>query len=97
MKKGGGAGNLKKSLKKPVKQSSRREEMHELFQSDMSDRKQARGFTKGTGNSLKKKHKSSFKSQSRYAVVFVSLPLGIDPSFVKLNFLNELSTTIIMI
>ncbi|XP_078166668.1 DEA(D/H)-box RNA helicase family protein isoform X1 [Carex rostrata] len=66
MKKGGGAGNLKKSLKKPVKQSSRREEMHELFQSDMSDRKQARGFTKGTGNSLKKKHKSSFKSQSRY-------------------------------
>ncbi|KAJ4758711.1 ATP-dependent RNA helicase DRS1 [Rhynchospora pubera] len=65
MKKGGGAGNLKKSLKKTIKQPSRREEMHELFQGDMSESKQARGFKKGTGNSLKRK-KSSFKSQSRY-------------------------------
>jgi ATP-dependent RNA helicase DDX27 len=71
----GGAGDIKKSLKKSIKQPSRREEMHELFQGEMSESKQARGFRKGTGDSLKKKQKSSFKSKSRY-VIFCVLPMG---------------------
>jgi hypothetical protein len=80
MKKGGGAGGMKKSIKK----SSRREEMHELFQGDMSESKQAQGFRKGTGNSLKNKQTSFFKSKSRYVVFFVFCPWVFDLPFTKL-------------
>ena len=51
----------KKSKPPPERTQSRTEEMRELFQSDMSERKQKRGS--GTRN---RKSKNSFKSKSRY-------------------------------
>lgn len=53
--------NSKKSNHAPRKTSSRTEEMRELFQTDMKDKKPKR---KGVGGG--KKSKSSFKSKSRY-------------------------------
>ncbi|KAI5590092.1 hypothetical protein POPTR_005G241300v4 [Populus trichocarpa] len=52
----------KKSKQPPERTQSRTEEMQELFQSDMSEKKQKRRSS-GTGN---KKSKNSFKSKSRY-------------------------------
>ena len=49
----------KKSKQPTERTQSRTEEMHELFQSDMNERKQKRN----TGN---RKSKNSFKSKSRY-------------------------------
>lgn len=55
----------RKKLSSEGKQS-KKEEMLELFQNDMSERKQAH-TTKKSGNVLaKRKSKSSFKSKSRY-------------------------------
>ncbi|CAN1240518.1 DEAD-box ATP-dependent RNA helicase 28 [Linum grandiflorum] len=53
--------------KRPAGQrnQSRTEEMKDLFQTDMSDRKVKKGGSSG----LTKKSKSSFKSKSRYALV----------------------------
>lgn len=70
--------------------------MHELFQGDMSESKQARGFKKGTGNSLKKKQKSSFNSKSRYVVVSVFCPWVLILLFTKLSFINELGSDILL-
>jgi len=50
-----------KSKRPTQKTQSRTEEMQELFQSDMSERKQKRNVAAG-----KKKSKKSFKSKSRY-------------------------------
>ncbi|XP_009413015.2 DEAD-box ATP-dependent RNA helicase 28 [Musa acuminata AAA Group] len=62
--------NLKKTIKyknKPVqKDQTRKEEMLELFQNDMSDKKQARIGKKSSNVSGQRKSKSSFKSKSRY-------------------------------
>ncbi|CAL9109276.1 unnamed protein product, partial [Musa textilis] len=62
--------NLKKTIKnknKPVqKDQTRKEEMLELFQNDMSDKKQARIGKKSSNVSGRRKSKSSFKSKSRY-------------------------------
>ncbi|KAJ6931560.1 hypothetical protein NC652_014914 [Populus alba x Populus x berolinensis] len=52
----------KKSKQPPERTQSRTEEMQELFQSDMSEKKQKRRSS-GTGN---RKSKNSFKSKSRY-------------------------------
>lgn len=52
----------KKSNRLPQRTQSRTDEMHDLFQSDMSQGKQNRKNS-GTG---KKKSKNSFKSKSRY-------------------------------
>lgn len=52
----------KKSKRSSQKTQSRTEEMRELFESDMSERKQKRN-TAGAGM---KKSKHSFKSKSRY-------------------------------
>lgn len=57
----------RKSNHSSQKTTSRTEEMRELFQSDISDKKQRRGV--GTG----KKSKSSFKSKSRYVVIHICL------------------------
>lgn len=51
----------KKSEGPSQKSQSRTDEMRELFQSDMSERKQKRSIHGG-----KKKSKNSFKSKSRY-------------------------------
>jgi hypothetical protein len=51
----------KKSVRPTQKTQSRTEEMQELFQSDMSEKKQKRNVAAG-----KKKSKKSFKSKSRY-------------------------------
>ncbi|KAJ6736406.1 hypothetical protein OIU85_018590 [Salix viminalis] len=51
----------KKSKQPPERTQSRTEEMQELFQGDMNERKQKR--SSGTGN---RKSKNSFKSKSRY-------------------------------
>ncbi|KAM7258647.1 hypothetical protein ACFE04_014388 [Oxalis oulophora] len=53
----------KTSKKAPQKSHSRSEEMQDLFQSDMSEKKQSRGAGVAIG---KKKSKNSFKSKSRY-------------------------------
>ncbi|XP_030484041.2 DEAD-box ATP-dependent RNA helicase 28 [Cannabis sativa] len=53
---------VKKSKNSSKRTPSRTEEMKELFESDMTDRKQKRNFS-GEGM---KKSKSSFKSKSRY-------------------------------
>ncbi|KAJ8467989.1 hypothetical protein OPV22_030541 [Ensete ventricosum] len=62
--------NLKKTIKnkrKPVqKDQTRKEEMLELFQNDMSDKKQARIDKKSSNISGRRKSKSSFNSKSRY-------------------------------
>lgn len=51
-----------KNQKRPAQGTkSRTDEMHELFQSDMSEKKQKRTIGGGGG-----KKKSSFKSKSRY-------------------------------
>ena len=52
--------NKKKSNNNSRKTPSRTEEMRELFQTDMKDKKPKRGVGGG------KKSKSSFKSKSRY-------------------------------
>lgn len=71
------AGKIVKKGKKKSNQSSHRtpsrtEEMQELFQSDMSEKKQRR---KGVGTG--KKSKSSFKSKSRCVVISISLLMHI--------------------
>ncbi|XP_072955239.1 DEAD-box ATP-dependent RNA helicase 28 [Typha angustifolia] len=70
MKKGNEGGKLKNSAKRVKKPSqnvqTRKEEMHELFQSDMSESKQDRSFKKSNSVTGRKKSKSSFKSKSRY-------------------------------
>nr|XP_023913940.1 DEAD-box ATP-dependent RNA helicase 28-like [Quercus suber] len=53
--------NTKKSERPNQRQQSRTREMQELFQSDMSEKKQKRNSVPG-----KKKSKHSFKSKSRY-------------------------------
>nr|POF22998.1 dead-box atp-dependent rna helicase 28 [Quercus suber] len=53
--------NTKKSERPNQRQQSRTREMQELFQSDMSEKKQTRNSVPG-----KKKSKHSFKSKSRY-------------------------------
>lgn len=59
------AGKIVKSKKKSSRPSqntpSRTEEMRELFQTEMKDKK-----PKGRGVGARKKSKSSFKSKSRY-------------------------------
>ncbi|XP_015875716.2 DEAD-box ATP-dependent RNA helicase 28 [Ziziphus jujuba] len=67
VKKAADAGKIVRTASKKSNHSSKRtqsrtEEMQELFQSDMSERKQKRNSS-GTGG---KKSKSSFKSKSRY-------------------------------
>ncbi|CAI0393277.1 unnamed protein product [Linum tenue] len=52
-----------KSKRPSQRNQSRTEEMKDLFQTDMSDRKQ---LNKGSSSGLRKKAKSSFKSKSRY-------------------------------
>ena len=58
------AGKAKK-LSSEGKQS-KREEMLELFQNDMSERKQAHTTKKSSNALARRKSKSSFKSKSRY-------------------------------
>ncbi|KAG6522394.1 hypothetical protein ZIOFF_019534 [Zingiber officinale] len=48
------------------KNSSRKEEMIELFQNDMSDKKQAQITNKNKNVSVRRKSNGSFKSKSRY-------------------------------
>lgn len=60
--------NSKKSKRSSQKSNSRAEEMWELFQSDMSEKKQKK--TGGIG----KKPKHSFKSKSRYELAYNSFP-----------------------
>ncbi|KAG6519460.1 hypothetical protein ZIOFF_022954 [Zingiber officinale] len=48
------------------KNSSRKEEMLELFQNDMSDKKQAQITNKNKNVSVRRKSNGSFKSKSRY-------------------------------
>lgn len=71
---------VRKASKKPKQASqrtqSRTEEMRELFQSDMSERKQRR--SSGTGN---RKSKNSFKSKSRYESAYVSPPFSSNLKF----------------
>ncbi|KAK1296541.1 DEAD-box ATP-dependent RNA helicase 28 [Acorus calamus] len=57
------AGNLAKHTMKNQKRS---EEMLDLFQSDMSEKKQSSSSKKGTNAGGRKKPKSSFKSKARY-------------------------------
>ncbi|OAY22619.1 DEAD-box ATP-dependent RNA helicase 28 isoform X2 [Manihot esculenta] len=52
----------KKSKRLPERTQSRTEEMRELFQSDMTEKKR----TKSSGGTRSKKSKNSFKSKSRY-------------------------------
>lgn len=54
----------KKSKNSSKKNQSRSDEMQELFQSDITERKQ-----KSMGGTGKKKSKSSFKSKSRYGLI----------------------------
>ncbi|KAM1735166.1 hypothetical protein ACFX11_020536 [Malus domestica] len=63
----------KKSSRPPQKTQSRTEEMQDLFQSDMSQRRQNKKSS-GVGN---KKSKNSFKSKSRYEAPY----LVINPPF----------------
>ncbi|XP_058098911.1 DEAD-box ATP-dependent RNA helicase 28 [Magnolia sinica] len=56
-----------KPSKRPLQRTQgRTEEMQELFQTDMSDRKQMRGSKRSISGGAKKKSKHSFKSKSRY-------------------------------
>ena len=57
--------NAKKSERPNQRQQSRTREMQELFQSDMSEKKQKRNSVPG-----KKKSKHSFKSKSRYELAY---------------------------
>ena len=57
--------NTKKSEHPNQRQQSRTREMQELFQSDMSEKKQKRNSVPG-----KKKSKHSFKSKSRYKLAY---------------------------
>uniref|UniRef100_A0A7N2N1U2 DEAD-box ATP-dependent RNA helicase 28 n=1 Tax=Quercus lobata TaxID=97700 RepID=A0A7N2N1U2_QUELO len=57
--------NTKKSERPNQRQQSRTREMQELFQSDMSEKKQKRNSVPG-----KKKSKHSFKSKSRYKLAY---------------------------
>lgn len=57
--------NNKKSEHPNQRQQSRTREMQELFQSDMSEKKQKRNSAPG-----KKKSKHSFKSKSRYELAY---------------------------
>ncbi|KAG1354122.1 DEAD-box ATP-dependent RNA helicase 28 [Cocos nucifera] len=61
---------LKKSGKRAKqpsqKNQTRKEEMLELFQNDMSERKQSRTSKRSNDASRRRKSKSSFKSKSRY-------------------------------
>uniref|UniRef100_A0A8I6YJN9 RNA helicase n=1 Tax=Hordeum vulgare subsp. vulgare TaxID=112509 RepID=A0A8I6YJN9_HORVV len=63
---GAGKGKNEKKSKQPAeKGQTRQEEMHELFQNDMSEWKQGRSLKK-KDSSFEKKSKNSFKSKSRY-------------------------------
>lgn len=67
-KRGPGAGKIKKEnygKQHSEKAPSRQEEMHELFQSDMSEWKQGRSLKKNN-NFTHKKSKNAFKSKARY-------------------------------
>ncbi|WVZ90197.1 hypothetical protein U9M48_036523 [Paspalum notatum var. saurae] len=67
-KRGPGAGkvkNEKNARQHSEKTPSRQEEMHELFQSDMSEWKQGRSLKKNN-NFARKKSKNAFKSKARY-------------------------------
>ncbi|XP_047052540.1 DEAD-box ATP-dependent RNA helicase 28-like [Lolium rigidum] len=57
--------NEKKAKQPSDKGQTRQEEMHELFQNDMSEWKQGRALKK-KDSSFAKKSKNSFKSKSRY-------------------------------
>ncbi|XP_010920141.1 DEAD-box ATP-dependent RNA helicase 28 isoform X2 [Elaeis guineensis] len=59
--------NSGKRAKQPSqKNQTRKEEMLELFQNDMSERKQSRTSERSNNASRRRKSKSSFKSKSRY-------------------------------
>lgn len=60
-----GKGKNEKAKQPSEKGQTRQEEMHELFQSDMSEWKQGRSLKK-KDSSFAKKSKNSFKSKSRY-------------------------------
>ncbi len=60
----------KKSERPDKRKQSRTNEMRELFQSDMSEKKQKRNFAAG-----KKKSKNSFKSKSRYELAYNPIAL----------------------
>ncbi|CAM0949885.1 unnamed protein product [Alopecurus aequalis] len=63
---GAGKGNNEKKAKQPSeKGQTRQEEMHELFQNDMSEWKQGRSLKK-KDSTYAKKSKNSFKSKARY-------------------------------
>ncbi|CAN6333938.1 unnamed protein product [Urochloa humidicola] len=63
---GGGKGkNEKNSRQHSEKAPSRQEEMHDLFQNDMSEWKQGRALKKNN-NFARKKAKNAFKSKARY-------------------------------
>lgn len=52
---------------------TRKDEMLELFQNDMSESKQRQGSTKSKSGLFKKKSKSSFKSKSRYTFLLLEI------------------------
>ncbi|PKA66451.1 DEAD-box ATP-dependent RNA helicase 28 [Apostasia shenzhenica] len=64
MKAGKGLRNTSKITKRPVKNQSRKDEMLEIFQNDISERKVIN--KKSCNPSGRRKPKSSFKSKSRY-------------------------------
>ena len=70
-RRGPGAGkgkNEKKSRQHSEKGPTRQEEMHDLFQNDMSEWKQGRALKKNN-NFARKKSKNAFKSKARYATM----------------------------
>nr|CAB3462064.1 unnamed protein product [Digitaria exilis] len=72
-KRGSGAGkgkNEKNARQHSEKAPTRQEEMHDLFQSDMSEWKQGRSLKKNN-NFSRKKAKNAFKSKSRYATMLM--------------------------
>lgn len=63
---GAGKGKIDKKAKQHSdKVPSRQEEMHELFQNDMSEWKQGRALKKNN-DFARKKSKNAFKSKSRF-------------------------------
>jgi ATP-dependent RNA helicase DDX27 len=69
-----GKGKIDKKAKQHSdKVLSRREEMHELFENDMTEWKQGRNLKKNN-TFARQKSKNAFKSKSRYVIdVFVTL------------------------
>lgn len=58
------------SATKGSKNNSKKEEMLELFQTDMNGSKQGRFSKRGIQSEVKKKPKNSFKSKARYDFFF---------------------------